>query len=458
MARPFDFDFFVLGAGSAGVRAARVAASHGARVAICEERAFGGTCVNVGCIPKKLLVYGSDVATELEDARSYGWSFGDVRFDFAALADGKDREVARLAGVYRGLLEKAGVTILEGRGRFIDAHTLAVGDHRVTAEHVLVATGGRPRRPDIPGAELGITSDDVFRMRSLPRRIVAIGGGYVALEFAGVFRGFGVETHVVHRGSRLVSHFDHDVGTAVADGMRARGVHVHLEADVVALERRGEAILVRIREGAPLETDLVLLATGRTANVEGLGLEAVGVTLDENLAIVVDDAYRTAVPNVYAVGDVTSRVALTPVALAEATFVATRLFAPDGARPLPVDYDRIPTAVFSQPEVGVVGLSEEEARRRGHEVRVFRAAFRPLKLTLTPRQERAMMKLVVDAETDRVLGCHVVCEGAAEIIQGVAIAIACGATKARFDATIGVHPSAAEELVTMRAPIEPSGR
>ncbi len=447
---PFDFDLFVLGAGSGGVRAARVAAKLGARVAVCEDRHFGGTCVNAGCIPKKLFVYGAEVATEIEDAAGYGWTIADVRFDFAELVRRKDAEISRLGNVYRGVLEKAGVTVVEGRGRFVDRHTVAVGDLRFTAANVLIATGGRPHRAEIPGAELGITSDEVFHLPALPRRMLAIGGGYVALEFAGVFRGLGVETHVIHRGPRLLRHFDHDVGEAVADDLRQRGIHVHLERTVVELERDGEGLRARLDDGSTIETDLVLHATGRRPNVHGLGLDEVGVALGPNGAIVVDERYRTSVPNIFAVGDVIDHVALTPVALAEGMTVAEHLFGK--ARP-PIDYDLIPTAVFSQPEIGAVGLTEEEARRRGHRVKIFRTAFRPLKLTMTGRKERAMMKLVVDADTDRVLGCHVVAAAAAEIVQGFAVALTCGATKAQLDATIGIHPTAAEELVTMREPV-----
>ncbi len=450
MERRFDFDFFVLGAGSGGVRAARTAAALGARVAICEERHFGGTCVHLGCIPKKLLVYGAHVAEELEDARGYGWSFDGVRFDWPTLLRNKDAELARLDGVYRRLLDRAGVTILEGRGVFEGPHALRVGERQVTAEHVLVATGSRPSRPEIPGGELGITSDDAFGLEALPERVIVTGAGYIALEFASIFRALGVTTHVVHRGPRILRTFDADLARSLEANLRARGVHLHLGRTPHRFEARGGEVSAVFDDGDAVSADLLLHGIGRKANVENLGLEKAGVRLDARGAIAVDAHYRTSAPNVFAVGDVIHRLPLTPVALAEGMAVARTLF---GASAAAVDYDLVPTAVFTMPQGAAVGLSEEEARRRGHALRIYRSEFRPLRHTLTGREERSLMKLVVDDASDRVLGCHVVAADAAEIVQGFAVALTCGATKAQLDATIGIHPSAAEELVTLREPV-----
>jgi glutathione reductase (NADPH) len=445
-----DFDLFVLGAGSGGVRAARMAARYGARVAIVEERHFGGTCVHRGCIPKKLLVYGAHVAEELEDARGYGWSFDGVRFDWPTLVRNKDAELARLDGVYRRILDQAGVTILEGRGVFEGPNTIRVGERCVTAEHILIATGSRPSRPDVPGAGLGITSDDAFGLESLPSRVLITGAGYVALEFACIFRALGVETHVVHRGERILRGFDADLAKSVEANLRAKGIELHLGRQVARITAEGAETSVHLEGGDVLSGDLLLHGIGRRPNVAGLGLEAAGVRLDARGAIAVDGHYRTSAPHIFAVGDVIDRMPLTPVALAEGMAVANTLYAGEG--PATVDYDLVPTAVFTMPQAATVGLTEDEARRRGHELRIFRSEFRPLVHTLSGRKERTMVKLVVDAETSRVLGCHLVAADAAEIIQGFATALVCGATKAQFDATLAVHPSVAEELVTMREP------
>jgi glutathione reductase (NADPH) len=446
-----DFDLFVLGAGSGGVRAARTAARYGARVAICEERRFGGTCVHLGCVPKKLLVYGARVAEELEDARGYGWSVEGARFDWPTLLRNKDVELERLDGVYRRILVQSGVTILEGRGVFEGPHELRVGERRVTAEHVLVATGSRPSRPSIPGGELGITSDDAFHLDALPSRILITGAGYIALEFACIFRALGVETHVLHRGERILRAFDADLARSLATSLESKGVALHLGQKLLEIRGRDGDLSAHLEGGEVVRGDLLLHAIGRRPNVQGLGLEAAGVRLDARGAIAVDAQYRTSAPHIFAVGDVIDKLPLTPVALAEGMAVAKTLFGEGGAA---VDYARVPTAIFTMPQAATVGLTEDEARRRGHALRIFRSEFRPLEQALSGRSERTLMKLVVDAETDRVLGCHVVAKEAAEIVQGFAVALACGATKAQLDATLAIHPTVAEELVTMREPVD----
>lgn len=447
----YDFDLFVVGGGSGGVRAARMSAGFGARVGLCEDTYYGGTCVNVGCVPKKLFVYGAHYRDDFEDARAYGWQLEEPRFDWQTLRRAKDKEIERLNGVYRRLLENAGVRLFDGRGVLVDHHTVDVGGRRVTAEHILFAVGGRPILPDIPGKELAVTSDHMFYLEELPRRAVVVGGGYIALEFAGVLHGLGVETHLVHRGDRLLRGFDDEVRRFAAREIDKRGVRLHLETEVQALERAGEGIRCHLTRGE-LEVDLVLFAIGRSPRTEGIGLEENGVALDRRGGIIVDDAFRSSVPNILAVGDVIHRLQLTPVALAEGMAVARQLF---GGEERPVDYAHVPTAVFSQPPIATVGYTEEQARAE-YDVVIYKSEFRPLKHTVTGRDEKTFMKLVVDRETDRVLGVHIVGADAAEMLQGFAVALKCGATKAQLDATIGIHPTAAEELVTMRTPFEPA--
>ena len=447
----FDFDLFVIGAGSGGVRAARFAAGYGARVAVAESRYLGGTCVNVGCVPKKLLVYGAHMAEEFELARGYGWSLEGESFDWSTLIANKNREIARLNGIYRNLLVNSGVTLLDGHARIVGAHEVEVNGRRYSAEHILVAVGGWPQVPDIPGRELAITSQEAFQLQRLPRRVLVVGGGYIAVEFASIFHGLGAQTTLLYRGERFLRGFDHAVRAHLEDELRKKGMDLQFNSDIAAIARQGDgSLLATLRDGRVLEADCVFYATGRRPMLDDLGLESAGVALDARGFIAVDDEYRSSVASILAIGDVTGRVQLTPVALAEGMAVARRLFRPTEYRP--VDYALIPTAVFSLPNIAAVGLTEEQAREQGHAVQVFESRFRPMKLSLTDCQERTLMKLVVDAATDRVLGCHMVGPEAGEIVQGLAVALKAGATKAVFDETIGIHPTAAEEFVTMRTP------
>lgn len=452
----YDYDLFVIGAGSGGVRASRVAAGLGARVAVCEERALGGTCVNVGCVPKKLLVMGSQFGAHFGDAAGFGWTIPEApRFDWATLIANKDAEITRLNGVYRRLLESSGVTIITGRGRLLDPHTVAVGKRTFRARHVLVATGGWPMAPTFEGAELTVSSNELFALPALPRRLAIIGGGYIGTEFAGVFNGLGVDVTLVHRGDRVLGGFDEDVRRTLTEALAGRGVSMRLGRNARRLVRTDDgAFALTLDDGAVVPADLVVCACGRRPLTDGIGLDEVGVTRDVWGQIEVDARFRTRAASVLAIGDAVGRAQLTPVALAEGTWVARSLFA-GGPEPALLDYELIPTAVFSQPEVATVGLTELVARARHGEVLVYRSEFRPMKNTLSGRDERMMMKLIVDAATDRVLGCHVVGPDAAEIVQGFAVALTCGATKAQLDRTVGIHPTAAEELVTMRTPVPP---
>jgi glutathione reductase (NADPH) len=442
------YDLFVIGGGSGGVRAARIAAGLGARVALCEQSYYGGTCVNVGCVPKKLLLYGARYADHFEDARGFGWAIDRPPFDWATLRDNKDQEIARLGAIYRSMLERAGVEVIDGRGQLTDANTVAVGERSFAAKNILVATGSRADVEPFEGHEHTVTSDAMFHLEELPNKAVIVGGGYIGVEFASILSGLGSEVTLLHRGDFILRGFDRDLRVVLERELRARGIDVRCDTtlDHVAA---GEGGLVAVTDRRDqLGADLVLVATGRRPNSAGLGLEDAGVEVDARGAIVVDREMRTSVPHIYAVGDVVNRKQLTPVALAEGMAVARRLFG-DGAQV--VDYDRVPTAVFSHPELGTVGMTEAEARV-DHDVVIFKSEFRALKHTLSGRAEKSFMKLVVDADTDRVLGCHVVAEDAGEIVQGFAVALTCGATKAQLDHTIGIHPTAAEELVTMRTP------
>ncbi len=444
-----DFDLFVIGAGSGGVRAARIAASLGARVGICEDNRLGGTCVNVGCVPKKLMVIGSRYPADARDAAGFGWDFSEPVLDWARFNHARDQEILRLNGIYRRLLENSGCTVIPGRGSLRDAHTVRIGDRDFTARNILIATGGRPVVPDIPGAKLGITSDEVFSLPSLPARVVIVGGGYIGVEFAGIFHGYGSRVSLIHRGDLLLSGFDDDLRTFLAEQLITQGIDLNLGCNIARIEQTADGYRVVSRAGHVIETDLVLWATGRTPNTAGLGLERVSIATGPRGEIPVDDHLQTAVPSIYACGDVIGRVALTPVALEEGMMLARNLF---GGQDRTMRYDLIPTAVFSRPNIGTVGMTEAEARTAGHRVTIYRSAFRSMKHTLSGRNERTLMKLVVDAETDRVLGCHMVGDDAGEIIQGLGVALKAGATKAIFDDTIGIHPTAAEEFVTMRTP------
>jgi glutathione reductase (NADPH) len=443
-----DFDLIVIGAGSGGIAASRRAAAHGARVLLCEADSVGGTCVMRGCVPKKLLMYGSLYRDEIADARSFGYEVGEPSFSWSKLTAAKDAEVARLSDVYAGLIHEAGVELTAGHARLVDAHTVEVAARRHTAGHVLVATGSRPLRPDLPGREHVITSDEALQLPELPRRLTVVGGGYVGVELACIFHAFGSEVTLLVRDDRLLLGFDRDASAALAKEMQRRGLRLVFGADVRRLERHGARIDVALAEGAAIEADVVLFAIGRTPNTQDLGLAQAGVELDARGAVKVDTYSRSSLPSVHAVGDCTNRLNLTPVALAEGRALADTLF---GRRPTAFEHEGVPSAVFSQPPLAAVGLSEAQARARGHAVDLYVKHFRPLKHALTGREVRTMMKLVVAREGERVLGVHMVGPDAPEIIQGFAVALRCGVTKGQLDATTGIHPTAAEELVMMRS-------
>ncbi len=447
MSDKYDFDLFVVGAGSGGVRASRLAAASGARVAICEDSRVGGTCVIRGCIPKKLLVYGAHYRNDFEDAVAYGWNAHLPEFDWGKLIRNKDQEIDRLNGIYIGLLKNAGVEIIEGRGRLIDEHTVQVGDRAWSAKHILIATGARPYKLDVPGAEHAITSNEALDLPELPRRIVVVGGGYIAVEFAGIFANLGSEVAMIIRREELLYGFDDDLRVGLAQAMRAKGIDIHICRNVTRVEHDRAGCNVHTDIGQEYGADLVMFATGRLPNTADLGLEGVGVDTDHLGAVKVDEYSRTTVPNIYAVGDCTNRLNLTPVALHEGQCFVETVYRGNPTKP---DYGNVPSAVFSDPPIGTVGLTETAARRLCAKVDIYKSRFRPLKHTLTGRDEFSFMKLVVDGETDRVLGCHMLGTDAPEIVQGLAVALKCGATKAQFDATIGIHPTAAEEFVTMR--------
>jgi glutathione reductase (NADPH) len=444
----YDFDLITIGAGSGGVRASRLAANYGARVAVVEERYLGGTCVNVGCIPKKLLVYASEYGATLEEASGFGWSIPPGSFDWPRLIANKNREIKRLNGVYGEVLTSAGATIIDGRAVLLDAHTVAVGERRLSAEYVLIATGSWPVVPPVAGAEHAITSNEAFFLTELPASVILVGGGYIATEFAGIFHGLGVTVTQLYRGELFMRGFDHELRLTLAEEMRKRGVDLRFNADVVAIERRPRGVRAALNNGSVLDADLIMYATGRAPNTRAIGSEQAGVELDAVGAVVVDRYSRTSQPNIYAVGDCTNRAMLTPVAIAEGQAVAQTLFK---HKPTAVDYALVPSAVFSQPSLGTVGLTETDARSRLGEIDIYKSRFRPLRHTISGRDERTFMKLVVERATDRVVGCHMVGADAGEIIQGFALALKCGATKADFDATIAIHPTAAEEFVTMRS-------
>ncbi|HET7879914.1 MAG TPA: glutathione-disulfide reductase [Acetobacteraceae bacterium] len=441
-----DFDLFVIGGGSAGVRCARIAAGHGARVGVAEERFWGGTCVNVGCVPKKLLVQAGEYGAWAEDAAGFGWQIKKGPHDWARLIAAKDREIGRLNGIYKRLLDNAGATIFEARATFVDAHTLDIGGKRVTAERIVIGTGGHPVRLPIPGAELGIISDDAFFLPRMPERVAIIGSGYIAVEFAGIFAGLDAQVDLIYRQPLPLRGFDMDLREALAEALDAQGITLHPGSRPAKIEADGDARVVTFGEGHKLRTDLVFFATGRAPATRGLGLETVGVTMNDAGAVVVDQHLRTSVPHIYAMGDVTDRLNLTPVAIAEGHALADSLF---GRNPRSVSLRNVPTAVFSTPPIATCGLTEEEAAQHGP-VDVYLSKFTPMRHTLSGRARRSTLKLLVDQVTQKVVGAHMLGEDAPEIMQGLAIAIVMGASKADFDRTIGIHPTAAEEFVTLR--------
>ncbi len=447
----YDFDLFVIGAGSGGVRAARFAAGYGARVAVAESRYLGGTCVNVGCVPKKLLVYGAHYAEELDQAQGYGWTIDGATFDWKTLISQKDREIQRLNGIYKNLLVDSGVTLLQAHATLVDPHTVEVEGRRYSAEHILIATGGWPFVPDVPGREHAITSNEAFYLDELPRRVLVVGGGYIAVEFASIFRGCGAVTTLLYRGDLFLRGFDGSLRDHLKDELIKKDIDLQFNSDIARIDKQADGtLLATLSDGRVLEADCILYATGRRPMLDGLGLDQVEVALDARGFIAVDEQFRTSTPSILAIGDVIGRIQLTPVALAEGMAVARQLFKPEEYRP--VDYANIATAVFSLPNMATVGLTEEDARKQGHKVVLYESRFRPMKLTMTDSLERSLMKLVVDADTDRVLGCHMAGPDAGEIMQGMAVALKAGATKRIFDDTVGIHPTAAEEFVTMRTP------
>jgi glutathione reductase (NADPH) len=446
----FDYDLFVIGGGSGGVRASRIAAGFGAKVAIAENHRFGGTCVIRGCVPKKLLSYASHFREEFEDAEGYGWTVGPATFSWPKLIANKDREIARLETVYRNLLAKSGVALYESTAKVVDAHTVEADGRRITSKYLLVATGGWPRMPDIPGIEHCISSNEAFQLPDLPRRVLVVGGGYIAVEFAGIFNGLGATVCISYRGEELLRGFDDEVRTHLHEEIAAKGIRVLCRSNVASVERQPDGSLLahfenRVFESMPF--DAIMFATGRTPNTRTLGLDAAGVKLRADGAVLVDQRSCTNVPSIYAVGDVTDRINLTPVAIREGQAVATTLF---GGHEASADHADVPSAVFSQPPIGTVGLTEQQAVAKYGTVEVYRTHFRPLKATLSGRAERTLMKLVVDQASQRVVGAHMVGADAPEIIQGIAIAVKAGLTKQQFDATVGIHPTAAEEFVTLK--------
>ena len=445
----FDYDLFVIGAGSGGVRAARMSASHGAKVAVAEEYRVGGTCVIRGCVPKKLFVYASHFAEEFEDAAGFGWTVADAKFDWPTLVKNKDAEIDRLNGIYTKNLEASGVEILQGRAIVKDANTVTLDGRDITAKYILVAVGGTPFMPQIEGVEHAISSNEAFHIEVLPKDIIVVGGGYIAVEFAGIFNGLGVDTTLVYRGAQILRGFDNEVRDHLAAEMAVKGVSIKTESDIAAITKTDNGYTVTYQDGSTQDTGLVMYATGRVPMTDGLGLENAGVELGAKGEIKVDAYSKTNIDSIYAVGDVTARAELTPVAIREGAAFAETVF---NDNPLAVDHSIIPTAVFSQPSIGTVGLGEEAAREAGHEIDVYAASFRPMKNTLSGNPEKTLMKLIVNKADDKVLGLHIVGPDSGEMIQAFGVAITMGATKAQFDATIAVHPTAAEELVTFKQP------
>ena len=445
----YDYDLFVIGAGSGGVRAARMSASHGARVAIAEEYRVGGTCVIRGCVPKKLFVYASHYAEDFEEAAGFGWTVGESRFDWPTLIKNKDAEIDRLNGIYIRNLEASGVEILNGRAIVKDAHTVSLDGRDISAKYILVAVGGTPFMPQIEGIEHAISSNEAFHIDTLPDDIIVVGGGYIAVEFAGIFNGLGVNTKLVYRGAQILRHFDHEIANHLVDEMRKKGIDVATESDISKIEKTDGGYAVTFTDGSTQATGLVMYATGRVPLTQDLGLENAGVELGAKGEVPVDAYSKTNIDSIYAVGDVTARAELTPVAIREGAAFAETVF---NNNPQAVDHSIYATAVFSQPPIGTVGLSEEEAQAAGHDFDVYASTFRPMKHTLSGSEEKTLMKLLVDKSSDKVLGVHIIGPDSGEMIQAFAIAVTMGATKAQFDATVAVHPTAAEEMVTFKLP------
>lgn len=445
----FDYDLFVIGAGSGGVRAARISSGFGAKVTIAEDRYLGGTCVNVGCVPKKLLVYASHFSEDFENAKGFGWTLGSSNFNWQKLIKNKNTEITRLNGIYGKILDSAGVELIEGHAALIDAHTVSVNDKHYSAERILIATGGWPSIPDIPGKEHIISSNEIFFLETLPEKIVIVGGGYIAVEFAGIFNGLGVDTTLLYRGSLFLRGFDLDVRKFLVEEMQKKGVTLKFENNIDTIEKIDEQLHATLADKSTLLADQIMYATGRKPKTDVMGLETIGITLDKNSAIVVNDQYQTNIPSIYAVGDVTNRVNLTPVALAEGMFLARMLYNNENS---PVDYENIPTCIFSQPNIGMVGLTEEAAKEKYNQIDIYKSSFTLMKHSLSGDDEQTFMKLIVDKESDLVVGVHMVGPEAGEIIQGIGVAMKAGAKKSDFDKTIGIHPTSAEEFVTMREP------
>ena len=448
--KDFDYDLFVIGAGSGGIRAARIAAALGARVAVAEERYLGGTCVNVGCVPKKLFSYAAHFMDSFKDSAGFGWTVSGTRFDWATLKRNKDLEISRLNDIYQKMLDQGGVTVYRQRARLKGANTIALEDKDLTARYILLAVGGWPSIPDYPGNGLAVSSNEVFAMESLPDCLTVVGGGYIAVEFASIFSGLGRETTLIYRGNKLLRGFDEDVRDLITAHLDSR-VRLLLEEEIQQIATQADSLTITLGSGTEVNTGLVLSATGRKPLTDDLGLQTVSVELDENGAVIVDDQYESSVDGIYAIGDVINRVALTPVALAEGELVARQLFGPETLGSF--SYENIPTAVFCHPNVASCGLTETEARARGIELDIYMSKFKPLKHTLSGREQQSLIKLLVDRFSDRVIGAHIVAEEAGELMQGIAVAINAGATKRQFDSTIGIHPTLAEEFVTLRTPV-----
>ncbi|VAW04091.1 Glutathione reductase [hydrothermal vent metagenome] len=448
----YDYDFFVIGAGSGGVRASRMAATYGARTGLCEDYRVGGTCVIRGCVPKKLFVYASEYSSHFSDSKGFGWSEADHDFDWPSLIAAKDAEIDRLNGLYIQNLKNHNVEIIQARGRLLDAHRVELssgdGTRVVTADKILIATGGWPQMPDIPGIEHAITSNEAFHLPSLPEKIAIVGGGYIAVEFAGIFNGMGAKTRLLYRGEQILRGFDRDIADKLNEEMGKKNIDVRVRTNVTEIRKSGEGVILTLTDGSDMAVDAVMFATGRVPNSKNIGLENLGVEMQSNGAIIVDENYKTSVDNIFAVGDVIDKVQLTPVAIKEGAALAATQF---NDSPTLVDYENIPTAVFSQPSIGTVGMTEAEAVEEfGDDIQIFRSEYKSMKFTLSGRPERSLMKMIIQKSTDRVIGVHIIGPDSAEIIQGIAIAMKCGATKAQFDATVAVHPSSAEEFVLMK--------